>query len=74
MFLELIRKLKAPICDLEFALSIKRVIGLIWTEKSCPMIVEINSNLIDGQTDPQHMILLVISAIYASGEFLGCAC
>ena len=42
MFLELIRKLKAPICELEFALSTKRVIGLIGTEESCPMIVEIN--------------------------------
>ena len=52
MFLELIRKLKAPICEFEFALSTKRVIGLIGTEESCPMIVEINSNSIDGQTRP----------------------
>ena len=40
MFLDLIRKLKAPICELEFALSTKRVIGLIGTEESCPMIVD----------------------------------
>ena len=53
-FATLIRKLKAPICELEFALSTKRVIGLIGTEKSCPMIVEINSNSIDGQTRPVH--------------------
>ena len=52
MFLELIRKLKARICELEFALSTKRVIDLIGTKKSCPMIVEINSNSIDGQTRP----------------------
>ena len=50
MFLELIRKLKAPICELKFTLSTKRFVGLIGTEKSCPMIVEINSNSIDGQT------------------------
>ena len=50
MFLELIRKLKAPICELEFALSTKRFIGLIGTEKFCPMIVEIKSNSIDEQT------------------------
>jgi len=55
VFLELIRKLKAPICELEFALSTKRVIGLIGTEESCPMIVEINSNLIDGQTRPSTL-------------------
>jgi len=52
VFLELIRKLKARIYELEFCLSAKRVIGLIGTEKSCPMIVEINSNSIDGQTRP----------------------
>jgi len=53
VFLELIRKLKARIYELEFSLSTKRVIVLIGTEKSCPMIVEINSNSIDGQTpDP----------------------
>jgi len=33
-------------------LSTKRVIGLIGTEKCCPMFVEINSNSIDGQTRP----------------------
>jgi len=43
---------KAPICELEFVLSSKRVIGLIGTDKSCPTIVEINSNSIDGQTRP----------------------
>jgi len=52
VFLEFIRKLKAPICELEFALSTKRVFDLIEAEESCPMIVKINSNLIDGQTRP----------------------
>jgi len=52
VFLELIPKLKALICELEFSLNTKRVIGLIGTEKSCRMIVEINSNSIDGQTRP----------------------
>jgi len=52
VFLGLICKFKAPICDLEFALSTKRVIGLIGTEKSCPMIVEINSNSINRETRP----------------------
>ena len=52
MFVEIIRKLKASICELEFALSTKQVIGLIGTKESCPMIVEINANLIDGQTRP----------------------
>jgi len=33
-------------------LSTKRVIDLIGTEKSCPILVEINSNSIDGQTRP----------------------
>ena len=33
-------------------LSYKRVIGLIGTEKPCPMFVEIKSNSIDGQTRP----------------------
>jgi len=52
VFLELIHKLKARIHELEFSLSTKRVIGLIGTEKSCPMVVEMNSNSIDGQTWP----------------------
>ena len=52
MFLELIRKLKARSYELELSLNTNRVIGLIGTEKSCPMIVEINSNSIDGQTRP----------------------
>jgi len=59
VFLELIRKLKARICELEFALSTKRVIGLIGTEKSGPMIVEINSNSIDGQTRPLLLLKIV---------------
>ena len=50
VFLESIRKLKAPICEFEFALSTKLVIALIGTEESCPMIVEIN--LIHRQTRP----------------------
>jgi len=49
VFLELIHKLKASICELEFALSTKRVTCLIGTEESCPMIVEIYSYLIHGQ-------------------------
>ena len=52
VFLELIRKFKARICELEFSLSTKWVIGLIGTDKSCPLIVEINSVSIDGQTWP----------------------
>jgi len=47
-----IRKLQARICELEFVLSTKRVGGLMGTEKSCPMIVEMNSNSMDGQTRP----------------------
>jgi len=50
VFLGLIRKLKARIYELEFSLSTKRVISLIGTEISGPMIVEINSKSIDGQT------------------------
>jgi len=52
VFLDLIRKLKARIYELEFSLSTKGVIGLIGTEKSSTMIVEINSISIDGQTRP----------------------
>jgi len=55
VFLEWIRKLIARICELEFALDTKRVLGLIGTEKSCPMIVQINSYSMDGQTRPSNL-------------------
>ena len=45
MFLELIRKLKARICELEFVLSTKRVIGLFGTEESCPMTDKLKLDL-----------------------------
>ena len=41
--------------------STKRVIGLIGTEKSCPMFLETNSNSIDGQTRPWVASCLAIS-------------
>jgi len=38
-------------------LSTKRVIGLIGTEKSCPMIVGINSNSFTDRHDPQPVVV-----------------
>ena len=52
VFLELICKLEIRICELGVSVIAKPVIGLIGTAKSCPMIVAINSNWIDGQTRP----------------------
>ena len=72
MFLDLICKLKARIYELEFSLSTKRLIGLIGTEKSCPMIVDINSNSIDDQTRPLLEILenkLLIEEYVTYGDF-----
>jgi len=51
VFLELICKLKAPICELEFALSTKRVIGLIGTKESRPMIVDVEESTKTKEND-----------------------
>ena len=64
MFLEIIRKLKLEFTSLSF-LSTTRVIDLIGTEKSCPILVEINSNSIDGQTRPYvYMYVCIYVCMY----------